>query len=124
MKANYKLVLAMLAGVAIGVVASQGLNAQGRPPGYFVFDHEVTDPDGYKRVIELTPASLTPYGGRLLANGGRHEVLQGMPPNRFGIFAFGSLEDARAWFNSARMKEILPIVARTSKPRSFVIEGG
>jgi uncharacterized protein (DUF1330 family) len=123
MKANYKLALAMLAGIAIGTVVSQGLNAQGRPPGYFVFDHEITDPEGYKRVIELTPASLAPYRGRMLAAGGRVEVLQGAPPHRFGIFAFGSMEDAKSWYNSTRVKEILPIVERTSKPRSFIIEG-
>src|SRR5262245_10844253 len=123
MTMNCRLALAMLAGIAIGAVATQVLHAQGRPPGYFIFDHEVTDPEGYKRVIELTPASLTSYGGRALVNDGRIQVLQGARPNRFGIFAFGSMEDARAWYNSARMKEILPIIERTAKPRAFIVEG-
>jgi uncharacterized protein (DUF1330 family) len=123
MTANSKLALVMFAGIAIGAGVSQALNAQGRPAGYYVFDNEVTDPEGYKRVIELTPASLAPYRGRVLAAEGRVDVLQGAPPRRFGIFAFGSREDARSWYNSARVKEILPIVERTSKPRSFIIEG-
>jgi uncharacterized protein (DUF1330 family) len=123
MTVKYKLVLAMLAGAAIGAAVNQALQAQGRPPAYFVFDNEVTDAEGYKKAVDLTPASLTPYGGRMLAAGGRTETMQGAPAHRVGIFAFGSTEDAKSWFNSARVKEILPIVEKTSKPRSFIVEG-
>ena len=124
MKPKFKVVLAVLAGIVIGAVAVQGLHAQAKPPGYFVFDNEVTDAEGYKRVVELTPASLAPYGARyLIFPTATREVLQGSPPNRFGVLAFKSMEDAQAWYNSAPMKEILPILARTSKPRSFLVEG-
>ena len=58
--------LAMLAGVAIGAFAVQGLHAQAKPPTYVVIDiSAMTDPRGFK-AIPSSPAAGQP-GPRNLA---------------------------------------------------------
>ncbi len=42
MKPNYKIAMAMLAGVAFGALAVQGLHAQANPPVYVVTEIDVT----------------------------------------------------------------------------------
>jgi uncharacterized membrane protein YgdD (TMEM256/DUF423 family) len=43
MKTRYTVALSMLAGVALGAVAVQGLQAQAKPKAYIVTETEVTD---------------------------------------------------------------------------------
>ncbi len=47
MKTNYKVTVALAAGVAIGGAAVQGLHAQAKPPAYVVSEIDVTDKDAY-----------------------------------------------------------------------------
>ena len=49
MKTNYKMAIALIAGVAIGGAAVQGLHAQAKPPGYVVIDANVTNADGFTK---------------------------------------------------------------------------
>jgi len=49
MRSNYQIAVAVTAGVAIGVIAVQGLHAQARPPVFFVADIDVTNPDAYAK---------------------------------------------------------------------------
>jgi uncharacterized protein (DUF1330 family) len=123
MKTHYKIGIALIAGVALGAAAVKGLNAQAKPPGYFVFDIEVTNSQGYQPVIDRTPATLVPYGGRFLIRGGPPKVLEGAAPNRFGIIAFDSVEKAQAWYDSPATKEVTAIRTQTAKSRTFLIEG-
>ena len=44
MKSNYKLAITLVAGIAIGGAAVQGLHAQAKPPGLVVVDiSDITD---------------------------------------------------------------------------------
>ena len=45
MKSNYKVAAAMLAGVALGALAVQGLHAQAKPPLYSVAEIDVSNLD-------------------------------------------------------------------------------
>jgi uncharacterized protein (DUF1330 family) len=123
MKTHYVIALAMLAGFAIGAVAVQGLHAQATPPGYLIFNNEVTDAPGYQPVVDGTPKTFAPYGARFLIRPVTPEVLEGPKPNRFGVIAFDSVEKARAWYNSPANKELNAIRARTAKSQVFIIEG-
>ena len=49
MKSNYKMALAMLAGVALGAVAVQGLHAQAKPPVFVIGEIDVTNEDAYAK---------------------------------------------------------------------------
>jgi uncharacterized protein (DUF1330 family) len=115
--------LGMLAGVAIGAAAVQGLHAQAKPPGYLVFNNEITDMQGYQPVVDGTPKTFAPYGARFLIRPTMPEVLEGAKPNRFGVIAFDSVEKAREWYNSPANKELNAIRARTAKNQVFIIEG-
>jgi hypothetical protein len=43
MKSNYKVAAAMLAGVALGALAVQGLHAQAKPPLYSVAEIDISN---------------------------------------------------------------------------------
>jgi len=45
MKSNYKVAVAMLAGVALGAFVVQGLHAQAKPPIYVVAEIDVSNLD-------------------------------------------------------------------------------
>src|SRR2546425_1973257 len=71
MKSNYKMALAMLAGVALGAVAVQGLHAQAKPPVYVIGQIDVTNDDGYaKEYAPKAQAIVKAAGGRIVARGG------------------------------------------------------
>jgi uncharacterized protein (DUF1330 family) len=119
--------LAMLAGVAIGATAIQGLHAQAKPPAIVVVDiSEIPDPDGFKIIPAspaTSPAGVAAQGGHYIARTDKITSLDGTAPKRFIIIAFDSEEKAQAWNNSASQKEINTIRAKTTKSRSFVVEG-
>jgi cell division GTPase FtsZ len=51
MKSNYKLAITLVAGIAIGGAAVQGLHAQAKPPGLVVVDiSDITDAEGFKAI--------------------------------------------------------------------------
>ena len=124
MKTNFTVALAMLAGVAVGAVAVQGLHAQGKPPVYYVGENDVTDPDGYaKEYIPRARELIIAGGGRYVA-AGKATSLEGEPPkSRIVVLAFDSMEKIQAWRNSAAFKEHRKIGDKYAKFRSFAIEG-
>src|SRR5262249_3607861 len=125
MKTRYTVAISVLAGVILGAAAIQGLHAQAKPPAYLISDVTVTDENGYKEYIEKFPATLVPFGGKFLVRAGQTASIPGggEPPKRPVVIVFESLEKAKAWSDSAAIKEIRPIRDRTAKIRSFLVEG-
>ena len=128
MKTNYKVALALVAGAAIGGAAIQGLHAQAKPPAYYVVDiSDVTDPDGYKVLSQRPPAvaaaGMQEFGGRFLARTDKITTLDGTAPKRFVIITFDDVEKANAFNNSTNQKEVNAIRIKTTKSRSFIVEG-
>jgi hypothetical protein len=73
--------LSMLAGAAIGVVAVQGLQAQGKPKAYTVSELESLDPTAQAAFTPLAQAAMKAAGGRTLNTGGGRVVgIDGPPP--------------------------------------------
>ena len=65
MKSNHKIAAAMLAGVALGAVAVQGLHAQAKPPLYSVAEIDVSNLDAYlKEYVPLAQAAMRAHPGR------------------------------------------------------------
>jgi uncharacterized protein (DUF1330 family) len=124
MKTNFTVALAMLAGVAVGAVAVQGLHAQGKPPVYYVGENDVTDPDGYaKEYIPRARELIIAGGGRYVA-AGKATSLEGEPPkSRIVVLAFDSMEKIQAWRNSAAFKEHRKIGDKYAKFRSYAVDG-
>ncbi len=44
---------------------------------YVIVDIDVTDAEAYKEYVRLAPATVSLYGGRYLARGGKTETLEG-----------------------------------------------
>jgi uncharacterized protein (DUF1330 family) len=126
MKPRYTVALAMLAGVAVGGAAIQGLHAQAKPPTYVVIDvSEITDPEGYKANTQRPAGSTVTakLGGRYIARSNKLTALDGTAPKRLVIIAFDSPEKVQAWYNSEEQKKVSAIRLKTTKSRSFIVEG-
>lgn len=128
MKTRHLIGLSMLGGIALGAIAVQGLHAQATPPVYFVSDiGEVTDPEGFKAVggrsTERAAALLKDFGGQYISRTERIVAMDGTAPKRFVIIRFDSVEKAKGWYNSAEEKTINEIRMKTTKSRSFVVDG-
>ena len=128
MKTKYTVALAMLAGVGVGGAAMQGLHAQVKPPAIVVIDiSEITDSEGVKAIAQRTDAAamavFKDFGGRFIARTQKITALDGIAPKRFVVIAFDSMEQAQAWTNLPAQKEINAIRFKTTKSRSFIVEG-
>jgi uncharacterized protein (DUF1330 family) len=125
MKTFYTVSLAMLAGVALGATAVNGLRAQSKAPGaYAVIDiSEVTNPDVFKTLLPKTAASNAAFGGENVIRTEKIVPLDGTPPKRFVVISFDSMDKANAWNASAAQKEINAIRLKSTKSRTFIVDG-
>jgi uncharacterized protein (DUF1330 family) len=125
MKTNHKLVLAVLAGVIIGV-AGMAIHAQQTKtaPGYVVAEVDVHDAATFAKYGAKVPDTLKPFNAHYLVRGGKIEAVEGTAPkDRFVVIAFDSAEKARAWENSAAYEAIKPIRHSSATSRVFIVEG-
>jgi hypothetical protein len=49
MKTRYTVAVSMLAGVAVGALAIQGLHAQAKAPVYVIAEIDISNPDAYAK---------------------------------------------------------------------------
>jgi uncharacterized protein (DUF1330 family) len=120
--------LTMLAGVAIGATAIQGLHAQAKPPAYYVIPVlKMNDAAGFKTgVIDKANASaaeMTAAGGQWVVRSDKFTSLDGNPPVRLVIIKFDSVEKAQAFYNTPAQKEINAARMKTTDSLSFIVEG-
>jgi len=125
MKAKYTVTLSMLAGVAIGAVAVQGLHAQSKPPVYVVAEIDVSNLDSYvKEYAPLAQAAIKAGGGRLLAVGQGAMCVEGTPPaKRIAIQQWANMDQFNAYRKSADFAKAREIGNKYAKFRSWAIEG-
>ncbi|MEQ9037655.1 MAG: DUF1330 domain-containing protein [Silicimonas sp.] len=70
-------------------------------PAYWLARAKINDPVEYKKYTDQVPAIIAKYGGKVLARGGRFEIMEG--PEKFGRFVvieFPTFEDGVACFRS------------------------
>ena len=70
-------------------------------PAYWLARSKINDPVAYKRYTDQVPALIAKYGGKVLARGGRFQIMEG--PEKFGRFVvieFPTFEDGVACFQS------------------------
>jgi uncharacterized protein (DUF1330 family) len=73
---------------------------------YWVARSKINDPVTYKRYTDRVPAIIARYGGKVLARGGRHQILEGPHKfHRFVVIEFPSLEQAVACHDSPEYQE-------------------
>ena len=75
-------------------------------PAYWVARSKINDPAAYKKYTDRVPGIIGRYGGKVLARGGRFQILEGPQKfQRFVVIEFPSLEQAVACHESAEYRE-------------------
>ena len=73
---------------------------------YWVARSKVNNPDQYKKYTDLVPAIIAKYGGKVLARGGRYQIMEGPDRfHRFIVIEFPTMESAIACFESDAYRE-------------------
>jgi uncharacterized protein (DUF1330 family) len=68
---------------------------------YWLARSKIHDPVEYKKYTDLVPGILKQYGGRVLARGGKFQIMEGPDTfQRFVVIEFDSLEAAVKCFES------------------------
>jgi uncharacterized protein (DUF1330 family) len=125
MKTCFTVALSTLAGIAVGVGAVQGLNAQSKPPAYVIAEIDVTDQDGYaKQYLSRSAKPINEEGGgKFLSRGNKAISIRGEPPKRIVVFAFENLDRAQAAFSSPGYAEAYAHGEKYAKFRIYAVEG-
>ena len=75
-------------------------------PAYWVARSKINDPVAYKKYTDLVPAIIAKHGGRVLARGGRYQIMEGPDTfHRSVVIEFPSLEQGLACFTSDEYNE-------------------
>lgn len=70
-------------------------------PAYWLARAKINDPVEYKKYTDQVPAIIAKYGGKVLARGGRFEIMEGPEKfARFVVIEFPTFEDGVACFRS------------------------
>jgi uncharacterized protein (DUF1330 family) len=126
-KTHYTVALSMVAGVAIGAAAINGLHAQAKPPAYVLVDVAVSNEDGYQKAFkeygDKIAKVITDGGGKFLVRGGKIVAIEGAPARRLVIVAFDDLDKAQATFTSAAYKQTRKPGDQYATFRILAVEG-
>ena len=75
-------------------------------PAYWVARSKINDPVEYKKYTDLVPAIIARHGGKVLARGGRYQIMEGPQKfHRFIVIEFPSFENAVACHESPEYLE-------------------
>ena len=124
MKTRYIVALSMLAGVAVGALALQGLHAQAKLPVYFVVENEISDVQSYlKEYAARARDMIKANGGRYLAAGDATTFVGEPPKSRVAIFVFDDIQQIQTWLNSPEYKELRKVGEKYAKFRNYAVSG-
>ena len=125
MKARYTVLAAAVAGFGLGAVTIDQLHAQAKPPVFYVGEIDVKNVDAYtKEYAPKAQASIRKNGGKILAAGSNITVIEGAPPKgRIAVIQWDSVEQIKAWRNTAEYKEARKIGDKYASFRAFTVAG-
>jgi uncharacterized protein (DUF1330 family) len=70
-------------------------------PAYWVARSKINDPVEYKKYTDLVPGIIAKFGGKVLARGGRFQIMEGPHKfQRFVVIEFPTFEQGVACFTS------------------------
>jgi uncharacterized protein (DUF1330 family) len=125
MNLNFKIVLAVVAGAALGAAAIQGLHAQAKLKAYTVAELETLDAAAQATYVPAVLAAQKAVGGHPFnTGGGKMIAMEGAAaPKRVAITEWDSLEQAQAFYNSAAWKNLAPQRDKATKTiRRYTVE--
>jgi uncharacterized protein (DUF1330 family) len=75
-------------------------------PAYWVARARISDPVQYKRYTDRVPHIVSRYGGKILARGGRYQIMEGPEDfHRFIVIEFPTFEQGVGCFESPEYRE-------------------
>ena len=93
-------------------------------PTYIVGDIHIADSAAYPAHVPRALATIARFGGRVIAGGGRVDLLEGDPmPERVFIIEFPTADVARRWYRSNDYQEALKARLSASHGRVLLLEG-
>jgi uncharacterized protein (DUF1330 family) len=104
-----------------------GEKEEGGPmPAYWVARSRIADPVAYKKYTDRVPAIIAKYGGRVLARGGRFQIMEGPDKfQRFVVIEFDTLEQGVACFHSPEYVEAAAFRRNgAGEVETIMVEGG
>jgi uncharacterized protein (DUF1330 family) len=126
MKSNFKIGMVLLAGVAIGAIAVQGLHAQGaKLKAYSIGELEVLDASAQAAYLPAARKAIeAAHGHALRTAAGRIVQIEGAPaPKSVGIVEWDSLDEAVTFYKSKAWTDLAPERDKAVKAtRRYVVE--
>ena len=117
-------IASMLVSFALGAFTVQRLNAQSKPPVYFVVENEISDVQGYlKEYAVHARVMIKANGGRYLAAGDATTYVGEPPKSRVAIFVFDDLQQIQTWLNSPDYKALRAVGEKYAKFRNYAVPG-
>ena len=125
MKARYTVLAAAIAGFGLGAVTIDQLHAQAKPPVFYIGEIDVKNVEPYtKEYAPKAQATIRKAGGKILAAGSNITVIEGAPPKaRVAVIQWDSVEQIKAWRNTAEYKEARKIGDKYATFRAFAVAG-
>lgn len=110
----------------VAVTAVSGLYAATVKPVYVVMEiDEITDADGFKHTFQRkdvrAAVEAMTEDGRYTIRTDNPIALDGTPPKSFVVISFQNMKKAKSYNDS--MKEFNAARLKTTKSRSFIVEG-
>jgi uncharacterized protein (DUF1330 family) len=95
-------------------------------PAYWLARATITDPVEYKKYTDLVPEIISRYHGKILARGGRYQIMEGPEDfQRFVVIEFPTLEQAVACFESPEYQQAAAFRrAGGGVVENVIVEGG
>ena len=79
-------------------------------PAYLIADTHITDHATYDEYKRQVAPVIAKFGGRFLARGGAHEVLEGTwQPARLVLIEFPDMDALKAWYASSEYAPLLAL---------------
>jgi uncharacterized protein (DUF1330 family) len=91
---------------------------------FLIADIDITDPTTYEDYKRQVAPLIARFGGRYLARGGLHEVLEGdWEPHRLVVLEFPDMASLKAWYDSPEYAPIKQIRENSAEGRLIALEG-
>lgn len=75
-------------------------------PAYWVARAKINEPVEYKKYTDLVPAIISKFGGKVLARGGKYQIMEGPEKfHRFVVIEFPDFETGVACFRSEEYQQ-------------------
>jgi uncharacterized protein (DUF1330 family) len=96
-------------------------------PAYWLARCKINDPVEYKKYTDLVPGIIAKFGGKVLARGGRYEIMEGSEKfTRHVVIEFQTMEQAVACHRSPEYQHAAAYRRNNNagEVEQVIVEGG